>query len=182
DQVLVHRAGLPILLSVVYMEVARRVGGQIDGISFPGHFVVRPTHADPPFYVDPYNGGAILRTDALRTRLTDLFGQAPTDQQWTRVVETSSHTNILGRLCNNLKRAYLAKGDTEGALRAVERLILLRPDDPEEVRDRGLLKVTSGLIDEGTEDLAQYVASCPDAPDANAIARQIADLTSGQVD
>ena len=70
DEVIQRRRGLPILLSIVTIEVAARVGLHLDPIGFPGHFLVSPREGEPRFYVDPFHAGAILRQDDLRARLT----------------------------------------------------------------------------------------------------------------
>ena len=74
DQVLERRKGLPILLSVLTIEVGRRVGLALDGVAFPSHFLISPRHAEPRFFLDPFHGGRILRREHLTQRLMAMTG------------------------------------------------------------------------------------------------------------
>jgi regulator of sirC expression with transglutaminase-like and TPR domain len=145
NRVLERRKGLPILLCVVMIEVARRVDVAIDGVGFPGHFVVSPRVAETRFFVDPFHGGRILRETELLARLPRLFGipmEAITNpQQHLRPV---SARELLVRVNVNLKHSWLHRDDAEGALRAVDRLIALDPSNPAEHRDRRILQAQLG--------------------------------------
>ena len=111
DLVLRRRRGLPILLSVVYIEAARRAGITLDGVGLPGHFVVGHFGAEPPLLLDPFNGGARLETDVSR--------------QWLR--PWSAH-EIAMRMLNNLVGSYHRRGHLGAAIRAAA-LRLALPSD-----------------------------------------------------
>jgi len=173
DQVLARRAGIPILLCVIYMEVARRVGVEIDPIGFPGHFLVAPRDGDPRFYVDPFNGGRILKTDALLDRLEKMGAPRCADPY----LRTVTGRYILIRICNNLKGAFLRRQDVPGGLRATERLLLLSEDLVEERRDRGLMLAHLGRNAEAVADLERYLDLRPNAPDRARIEERIGELS-----
>lgn len=165
-RVLDRRRGLPILLAVVAIEVGRRVGVALEGIGYPGHFLVRLKGALPRFFIDPFRGGQILREDALRLRLSQEVGQPVGGVAWERAVAPVETRAILLRMSNNLKGAYYRRNDLAGALRQVERLLLVDPEDTENHRDRGWLLVKLGRGLEAIPDYLRYLAARPDAPDA----------------
>ena len=107
DLVLSRRRGLPILLSVLYTEVARRAGITLAGVGLPGHFVVGHFGADPPVLLDPFNGGALL--------------DAPTSD----AVRPWDHHEIATRMLNNLVASYQRRGDLGHAIRAAEMRVIL---------------------------------------------------------
>ncbi|MEC8425149.1 MAG: transglutaminase-like domain-containing protein [Myxococcota bacterium] len=167
DRVLERRRGLPILLCVVFMEVGRRVGVDVDGISFPGHFVVAPRGADPRFYVDPFNGGRVLRDADLRDHLAQTAGTSEVGPEaWRRFTNRVDSASILQRMNNNLKRSWARRGDLAGALRAVDRNLVIEPDSTLEIRDRGMLLAQRGRLEEGIRFLEKYLEVDPEAWDA----------------
>jgi regulator of sirC expression with transglutaminase-like and TPR domain len=101
DLVVARRRGLPILLSIVYVEVARRAGIPLRGVGLPGHFVAGHLGDDPPLLVDPFSGGAFVETDA----------PAAMRRPW------DAHETAM-RMLNNLVAAYQRRGDLGRALRA----------------------------------------------------------------
>jgi regulator of sirC expression with transglutaminase-like and TPR domain len=160
DSVLQSRKGLPILLSLVMLEVGRRAGLNLHGIGFPTHFLVSPAEATPRFFVDPFNDGRVLRTDQLETWFGRISSRAnhrmPPFSWW---LKPTSCRQILMRMNNNLKGSYLRRNDLNGALRCVERLLILTPDAIEARRDRGLLRFELGQEEEGAKDLDAYLAA-----------------------
>jgi regulator of sirC expression with transglutaminase-like and TPR domain len=160
SEVIARKRGLPILLSLIYMEVGRRVGMSIHGISFPTHFVVSPAAADPRFFVDPFNKGEVIRPSQLRRwfdRIVERHNSPVTPfEHWVHPV---NHRIMLVRMNNNLKAACMGQGDLEGALRAVERLLILMPDALDVRRDRGLLRLELGNEEEGAKDVDAYLAA-----------------------
>ena len=170
DQVIARRKGLPILLCVIYMEVARRVGIPMEGVGFPGHFLVAHAEADPRFWVDPFNEGRVLKRDTLVERLVEMAGGerarvGPPD----RFLRGVPQRYVLIRICNNLKGAWLRQEQVEGALRSVEHLLMLDPKLVEERRDLGLMLHHLGRTREARAPLLQYLDEHPGAPDREQI-------------
>ena len=174
--VLERKKGLPVLLSLVAIEVARRAGFVLLPIPYPTHFLVAPAHAEPRFYVDPFHQGEVHRPGYLRARLTQIIGQEVEDALWLDAVAPASNSAMLFRMCNNLKASYLRRGNIEGALRAVEYLLAIDPGAYEELRDRGALRTQLGQTDKGIADFEAYISARPYAPDADAVAQLLANL------
>ncbi len=160
--VLDRRTGIPITLAVVYIEVARRAGGQARGIGFPGHFLVRDESGDAPVLLDPFAAGARLLPADCERFLKKLGGGAQRVEPWMLAPATGRAT--VARVLTNLKHAYLRKKDTAGAITAIERLMVVEPGRRSELRDRGLLYAELGLVSAAERDLEVYLASSP-APD-----------------
>ncbi|MCB9778725.1 MAG: tetratricopeptide repeat protein [Alphaproteobacteria bacterium] len=171
DRVIERRKGLPILLSVVVIEVGRRVGVTIDGVGFPGHFLVRPRDVDPPFFIDPYHQGRIVRPDELGARLDAMTGGQRRD-----LLEPVGPREILLRMNRNLKQAWLEKRDVHAVLRAIERLLLLDPGLVDERRDRALLLGQLGRLDTAISELEAWLRLHPDAPESDRLRQHLARL------
>ena len=159
-QVLEQRAGLPVLLSIIYIAVAKRCGVAVDGIGFPTHFMVSPRDTDPRFFIDPFHEGRVLRMDHLRAWFQRIRGSSegsmPSFEVW---IQPINGRMLMVRMNNNLKRACMLRRDLEGALRAVERLLILMPDALDARRDRGLLRLELGQEEEGAADVDAYLAA-----------------------
>jgi len=132
-----RRVGLPITLSVIYLEIARRLGLPIDGIGLPGHFVVRHIGPDGLRYIDPFHQGRLLTEADCQQLVAELSDGKLTLQP--AMLEPVSARHILIRMLNNLKNAQLHQGHFDDALPAVERLMDIEPDEAIHVRDLGLL-------------------------------------------
>ena len=177
NEVLDRKVGIPITLSIIYLDIGRRVGLPINGVGLPGHFVVQYGAHPEPFYIDPFHGGKLLSEQDCTARVAQIHGQ---DLPWQEsYLDAVSDLHILARVLNNLKVIYVRKGAHELALGAVDRLILLKPDIPSEIRDRGLLRAQLGQLRRALEDLTAYLEACPEAPDAPAMRRHVAALQRG---
>jgi regulator of sirC expression with transglutaminase-like and TPR domain len=167
NQVLDRRTGIPITLSVVYLELARRLGVPIVGIGLPGHFILRYDGDEEPLYLDPYNGGVTMSTDDCRKLMADISnGHLPFRSTFLSPV---GPRQILSRILRNLKGVYVARSDFESALSVVEKLILLNPNAAEEVRDLGLLYYYSGHKLKAIGCLERYLKFAPEAEDMEAV-------------
>ncbi len=174
-----RKLGIPISLAVVQMEIARRLDVPLDGISFPGHFLVRLPVDDGILVMDPYNKGRSLSADELRDRVSAQFGgQSPDDAELLHILAPASHRTILLRMLRNLKALYVEADDWERVARSADRMLKLAPGLREEIRDRGLAYLKLGHTTGAREDLARYLALLPDAPDAEAIHALLIDATS----
>jgi regulator of sirC expression with transglutaminase-like and TPR domain len=163
DQVLLRRGGLPIMLSLVYMEVGWRLGLPLSGMALPGHFLVRYS-AEPDLYVDPFSSGS-LWSHADCERQIGMFHSETRPELVRWLMAPPSRGAILARILRNLKQIYLARDDAPRALSSVERLMLLNSGDPGELRDRGLLRFRVGATYPALEDLERYARQNPAADD-----------------
>ncbi|MBI5070368.1 MAG: transglutaminase family protein [Deltaproteobacteria bacterium] len=164
NEVLDRRLGIPISLSVVFLAVARRVGLDVAGVPFPGHFLVKHRAAGRELFIDPYRGGELLTAADCAERYEALtHGKGVFDP---RFLEAASTAQILGRMLHNLKKIYAERGDDLRTLWTIDRLLLLFPGNLAERRDRGLVSARLGGRDAALCDLQAYLDASPDAADA----------------
>lgn len=164
DQVLIQRNGLPIMLSLIYLEVGWRLDMPLYGIALPGHFLVR-YHAQPQdLYIDPFSSGGLWSQADCERQIGMFYSEVKSDLVY-ELMAPPSRGAILARILRNLKQTYLAQDDAQRALACVERLMLLDHGNPDELRDRGLLRFRTGMIYAALEDLERYVRLNPLAED-----------------
>ncbi|MBE9146871.1 SirB1 family protein [Planktothrix mougeotii] len=175
NEVINRRTGIPITLSLVYLELCKRIDFPMVGIGMPGHFLIRPEFEDAKIYVDAFNQGEILFPEDCTTRLTQIY-QQPIEMQ-PEFLAAVNPRQFLGRMLMNLKVIYLNEGKIEQALGVIERILLLFPDSVNEKRDRGILYYHQEQWREAQQDLENYLEILPMAQDA-AIIRQILDQMS----
>ncbi len=173
NQVFERRLGIPISLGLLQIELASRLGMSMEGIAFPGHFLVRMPVQGGLMVLDPYQGGRSLDVDELRQRAQPhVNGGELGDQQLLQLLDPASHRAILTRMLRNLRSVYTEQGDLERALRCADRLLTVDPDLAAEYRERAELYRAIGYGKGAVEDLRQYLAMAPDAEDA-ALAHQM---------
>ncbi|MBD1838700.1 SirB1 family protein [Coleofasciculus sp. FACHB-64] len=167
NDVIDRRTGIPIALALVYLEIARRIDFPMVGVGMPGHFLIRPQFEDVGIFVDAFHRGEILFEQDCRDRLAKIYQQSV--QLQATFVEPVSSRRFLTRMLTNLKMIYLNRQELQKALATVERILLLFPDAPMELRDRGLLYFQMGRWSEASQDLNIYLAILPNAEDAGVI-------------
>jgi regulator of sirC expression with transglutaminase-like and TPR domain len=175
NEVLDRKTGIPISLSILYIEVAHRIGLSLQGVGFPGHFLVKYPGNNEEIVVDPFNRGEILSQQNLETMLYRLYGGKVVFEP--HLLETISKKQILRRMLNNLKIIYLRQNDLIKGLSIVERLMVLDPGAGEDLRDRGLIYLQLECFKQALEDLESYLRLAPHAEDAPAIRQQVTVLT-----
>ena len=153
DQVLERRRGIPITLAVVYLEVARRIGLNVCGVNFPGHFLLRTT-GEPPVLIDPFYGSVLTREDC-EERLQQALGESA--QLAPEHFEPAAARQILARMLSNLKQIYIQQNGFEDALACCDRILLLMPEAPLELRDRGLIYAQLECFGPAVADLERFV-------------------------
>ena len=164
NDVLDRRTGLPVLLSVLYLEIGRRLGLDLVGVGMPAHFILRLRGVEPLPFVDPFHGGEILDEEGCR-RLLHRVTDGGIDLQPEYLLPWSSK-RILDRILHNLKAVHIDASDFRRARRVVDAILVIRPDNPDEIRDRGMLAYRSLLFSEALEDLERYLTLAPRAKDA----------------
>lgn len=174
NDVLDRRLGIPITLSIIYLEVGWRLNLPLEGVNFPGHFLVRYQGEAVRLLVDPFQGGQIRFEDEAQELLDRVYGGTVKLQE--TYLRPASKRDILTRLLSNLKTIYLNTRDDERALAAVERILLIQPDSAEELRDRGMILARHGQIDEAIAELERYLEVMPAAPDAGRVRLLIEEL------
>ncbi|HEV8200125.1 MAG TPA: tetratricopeptide repeat protein [Candidatus Polarisedimenticolia bacterium] len=178
NDVLDRRVGIPISLSTVYLEVGRRCGCPLDGVSFPGHFLVRWRDRGDAgeILLDPFHRGRVLTEEECRRRLLEQFGgRVSFRREFLRRARTR---DILERTLVNLKLLYEKDHDYHRALMAQESLVFLSSDDAGRLRDRGLLYFRLACFGQARADLERYLELAPGAADSDAVRRQMPKLRS----
>lgn len=177
DQVLGRRLGIPISLSLVYVEVARRAGVAAWGLGFPGHFLAKVGQGGRALVVDPFNEGLVLSAEDLDARLAGIFGDERLSvRAHPSLLRAATPREILVRMLRNLKAVYLGRGQSSEALRAASAILALVPDLAEELRDRGLIYRELGHHQAALEDLRRFTALSNDGPEIAAVAAMIDEL------
>jgi len=179
DRVLTRRTGIPITLSIVYMEVARQVGLPMSGIGLPGHFVVGywppracPERSErvkssrtPDLIIDPFNGGQLLTQDDCAARVHAAYGD---DVRFTHEwLQPMTNCQVLSRVLNNLKHIFMSQGQPREALRITDMLLVVQPDAVWELKERGLLYYRTGSFVLALADLRRYLKLVPDSEDSD---------------
>lgn len=180
DQVFARRRGLPILLSVVYLEVARRVGVELDGVGFPGHFLVASRDHEPRFFLDPYHQGRILDRARLRSQLDRLRRRPIGEPEFEQALRPVGAAHIRIRMNNNLKGAHLRADDLEGAIRASVRMLAVAPHLQGEQRELALMRLHQGRREEAVGGLETYLAAWPTAPERADLEALLEDLRASR--
>lgn len=174
NQVLERKTGIPITLSVLYMEVGRRCGLAFDGVGFPGHFMVKTICAGDALVIDPFNGGEVKSREDLAAMLRQRYG----DKLGYRsdFLMTVSKKQILQRMLYNLKAIYANTNDLVKTLAVLDRLLILDPGSAEDIRDRGVIYARLECFGQAKDDFENYLRLDPDAPDAGAIRERLVEL------
>ena len=169
NDVLARRLGIPITLSLVYIEIGRRLGVPLSGVGMPGHFLVSH-HGVDDLYIDPFHGGILLTQNECAERVRQVTqGGVAWDPRYLAPI---GHREFIARMVRNLKGAYLARQDHSRALRMIDWLLAAQPEVDQERRDRGLVNYQMGHYSEALEDLRIYLEARPPIADANT-AREI---------
>jgi regulator of sirC expression with transglutaminase-like and TPR domain len=167
-RVLERKKGLPITLCALWVEVARRAGIPLYGISFPGHFLAGATWKDELFVLDPFHGGRSLDTEALEALLQKMAPELPLTDA---LLAPAGVEQIVWRMLSNLRRVYLGNQDATHALGVVDLMLLLAPDHPGELRTRAALLASIGAFKSALADVERCLELTPDAPDSPGLAR-----------
>ncbi len=175
NEVLDRRLGIPITLSVLYIEVASRVGLRLQGVGFPGHFLVKHVAGQREIFLDPFRGGEILSADECEARYEAIAPGRALDRRHLEAVDARA---IVRRMLHNLEKIYAERRDHVRALWVVDRLLLVAPGDLAARRDRGLLAARLGGASAAVADLEAYLAAAPDAEDAGELRSLVHDLRS----
>jgi regulator of sirC expression with transglutaminase-like and TPR domain len=171
NQVLDRRLGIPITLSLVLIEVGRRLGLEMEGIGLPGHFITGARIGGEQVLLDPFNRGAVLTTESCR----DLVGRALGRPVRLTAEHFAPVTNrqFLTRMLANLKGVYWRREAWDKVVRVIDRLLVLNPASAGERRDRGAAWSNMGRLERGAADWEQYLTDFPNAADHEQVRHQL---------
>ena len=175
NEVIERRTGIPISLSVLYIEVAQRIGLPLQGVSFPGHFLVNYCNGKEKIVIDPFNAGEIKSKKSLDKLLETLYGE---HVAWAdEFLEGVTKKQIIRRMLNNLKMIYLREQSLLKGLAVAQRLVTLDPASGEDIRDRGAIYLKLECFQYALADFEDYLRLVPNAKDADGVKQKIVGLS-----
>jgi regulator of sirC expression with transglutaminase-like and TPR domain len=176
NEVLERRTGIPLTLSVIYMELGRKIGLPLKGVSYPGHFLVKCAVPEGALVLDPYSGGISLGLQDLQKRLREVRGGEVSRAIVAELLVSASNKEIIVRLLRNLKAIYLRGHDLDKALPIMDWIIATMPEQTPELRDRGMIYQELECPRAALADFEEYLKRSASCEDADEIRRRIIDL------
>lgn len=167
NEVLDRRLGIPISLSLVYIEVAKRAGLTLNGVGLPGRFLVGYRDSAAEVFLDPFDGGRIIEEAQCRALVAEVYGASVEFR--TEMLAPVTKRQMLFRMLNNLKLVYMARQEPEAALPVVDKMLMIDSESWIDYRDRGLIRYGLGRHEGARADLRRYLRAMPDAPDRPAV-------------
>lgn len=176
NDVLDRRVGIPITLSLLYMEVGGRVGLPLQGVSFPGHFLVKCALPEGTVVLDPYSGGISLGVTDLQKRLREVRDAEVSPSDVAGMLSAAGKKEIILRLLRNLKAIYLRSQQFDRALPILDWIVATVPDLPPELRDRGMIYQELECSRAALVDFERYLELSPACDDRDDIRGRIVEL------
>ncbi len=175
--VLESRRGIPITLAVLYVELAREIGLEADGVSFPGHYLAKVRLPQGEIVIDPFTGQSLSR-DTLDSMLAPhRRGRGGRREiPLSSFLRAATPRETLARILRNLKEVFRSRDDSTRLVAVCDRLVVLLPEAWDERRDRGLVHAALGARRQAMIDLGSYLENAPDAVDRVESARRLAEL------
>ena len=164
NAVIDKKTGIPITLSIIYSEVAKYIGLDLKIVGFPGHVIVK---YEEELIIDPFYSGRLLTINDLEEILYRNFGDGV--EFIPEYLNTATTDQILTRLLRNLKNAYTQSYAYDKAMRCTDMILGIRPESPEEIRDKGILEERLLHYNEALPLLNKYLELEPEAEDADFI-------------
>lgn len=184
NEVMERKTGIPITLSVLYLAVGRRIGLPLEGVSFPGHFLVRLRLRNGVLVLDPFAAGAPQSAAELRERLERVIppgtlenakaGELPLEQ----FLEPATNRQILARVLRNLKAIYRDTDRPSELLDVLNRMLVVTPEASGELRDRALVYQRLECYRAALKDFTDYVEREPNAPDFEDVRVRMMELSA----
>ena len=167
NDVLDRRQGIPISLSLVLIEVGKRLGLAVEGIGLPGHFIAGARLDDSQIFLDPFNGGALLTPESCEQLVGRVLGRKVTltEEHYAPV----SGRHLLSRMLANLKAIYWHREAWDKVVGVIDRLLVLDPKAAGEWRDRGMAWSNMGETQRALADLERYLTEFPNTADHEAV-------------
>jgi len=175
NDVLERRLGIPITLSLLYIEIGRRLGLNLFGVSFPTHFLVKAVDERGELIIDPFNDGAILGLDEIRARLAQIYGQ-PVEIH-PSMLKAVGARHMLGRMLRNLKNIYASGSDWTRTLAALDRILLLDPRALDELLERAALYEKLECFSAALDDFQSFLTQAADHPGTDTARESVMRLT-----
>jgi regulator of sirC expression with transglutaminase-like and TPR domain len=175
NDVIDRRLGIPISLSVIYLELADQLGMAAYGIGLPGHFIVGLSGESGEIYLDPFNGGIGLTVlDCARLVEQSTGYSGPFQAEWLKPVQARY---IMARMLYNLRKVYIQKDDWRLARVVLEYLAELQPERADHLRDLGTVHMQMGAYRKAIDCYQRYLRRSPQAEDAELVQRNLAETS-----
>lgn len=176
DEVLQYRTGIPVTLAIVFCQLGNALGLKMQGVNFPGHFLVRFQVSDSKIlFIDPLNGEC-LNWQQLEKNYFSVLGEQAEKEMPLEVLEPTGCEETIMRLLQNLKASFINEQKYHNALSTIDLLLSLCPDDPFEIRDRGFLLHQLDCPKVAAADYEYFVQRCPKDPSTELLRSQIQKL------
>ncbi len=171
NEVLNRQLGIPITLSVIYIEVAQQLNVPAVGVGLPGHFIVSIQDPKGEWYLDPFNGGKQLSVGDCAKLVQDTTGyEGAFNMDW---LEPASPHHILARMLNNLKIVYVQYEKWSLAIEVTHHLRIVQPDNPDHLRDLGLIHRQRGALRDSVVYLERYLLQAGDSDDVEVVKQRL---------
>ena len=167
NDVIERRLGIPITLSVVYLEVGRRLGLNLYGVSFPARFLVKAVDERGELLIDPFSSGVILTLEQVKARLAEIYRQ-PVELH-PAMLKSAGARQILVRMLRNLKAIYTDTSDWARSLSALDRILMLDPRAVEELAERGQVYERLECFKAALDDFQSFLSLAPEHPAAEVV-------------
>jgi regulator of sirC expression with transglutaminase-like and TPR domain len=178
NEVIDRRTGIPITLTLVYMEVARRIGFPVYGVGMPSHFIAKHCSPAGDIYIDAFKRGRVLGEAGCAELLSEVTaGRVKLDPNHLLAV---TKKQLLTRMLSNLLGIYATGNDYSRALAAIERILIINPESASYTRDYGLLLAAVGRRTDALDQLHKYLSLAPDASDLDTVREQIKSIRKSQ--
>ena len=164
NDVIDNKVGIPITISILYVEIAKFIGLDLKIVGFPGHILVKHNEE---MILDPFHGGRLLDIDNLQELLDRSYGGELEFQP--EFLDEVKPEKIITRIARNLKNSYTHSFAYEKALRCVNMILAVEPDSPEDVRDKGILEERMLNSDLALQYLNKYLELNPNGEDVDFI-------------
>ena len=178
NDVIERRTGIPITLSIVYMEVARHLELPYFGVGLPGHFLVKYDDGNKRVFVDPFHGGRTLKRNQCQKWLRETLGRRVVLREHDFAAVDKSY--VIRRMLNNLRDIYLNSRRYRKGLEVLEMMTVLSPGSTEEIKQRAWLHYELGQRKQARAELETYLSLCPQADDIDDVKKWILALQRTQ--
>lgn len=176
DSVMDYRTGMPVSLAIIFVTIAGKLGFDVQGVNFPGHFLLRYLGEDQDVkYLDPKSGNWLSESD-LSYLYFSVLSEIDNETMPEEALYAASSEEILVHLLHNIKAAYIHDKKYEQALMTVELLIDLCPNNPYERRDRGILLHELQCPQLAIADYEYFIRHCPKDPAATLLEMQVRNM------
>ena len=178
NRVLDRKKGIPITLSLIYIEVARRLGLDVRGIGLPGHFITALYHSSGEIFIDPFNRGEIRTVDECLQIVRTYMGNAVApDLHWLQPI---GRKDLLVRMLRNLKLIYARHNNDVMLFKTIHWILTLQPEASAERSERAILYEAMGNPNWAVKDWERYIANIDDPKIVTKIRARIENLKNQQ--